>query len=79
MYTGVSSGIEWIGEIFLIINPHNNLDYEEARIIRESLSDDGNLKLRFKGRVSHKVIIKHSRKASTSRKGKHVCKVFDVF
>lgn len=53
MYTGVSSGIEWIGEIFLIINPHNNSDYEEAWIIRESLADDGNLKLRFEGRVSH--------------------------
>lgn len=52
MYTGVSSGMEWIGEIFLIANPHNNSDYEEAWIIRESLSDDGTLKPRLEGRVS---------------------------
>lgn len=52
MYTGVSSGMERIGEIFLITNPHNS-DYEEARIIRESLSDDGTLKSRLEGRVSH--------------------------
>ena len=52
MYTGVSSRMEWIGESFPITNP-NNSDYEEAWIIRESLSDDRNLKLRFEGRVSH--------------------------
>ena len=52
VYTGVSSGMEWIGEIFLIANPHNNSDYEEAWIIRESLSDDGTLKPRLEGRVS---------------------------
>lgn len=41
----------WVGE--------SNLDYEEEWIVRESLSEDVNIKLRLEGRVGH---IKDSRK-----------------
>ena len=41
----------WVGE--------SNLDYEEEWIVRESLSEDVNLKLRLERRVGH---IKDGRK-----------------